>query len=90
MLSLKEYKDPYAAFNRFFKFQTLEEWKTDFQTISEYALVRTSLFEACIEIDTLSIYIHLTKLIEAAHLIDVRENTHIGGHIKNRLNAKRF
>jgi len=90
MLSLKEYKDPYAAFKRFFKFQTLEEWKTDLQTISEYALVKTSLFEACIGIDTLSIYIHLTKLIEAAHLIDVRENTHIGGHIKNRLGVKHF
>jgi hypothetical protein len=90
MVSLKEYKDPYAVFKRFFKYQALAEWKTDLQAISEYALVKTSLFEACIEIDTLSLYIHLTKLIEAAHLIDVRENSHIGGQIKNRLNTKHF
>ena len=34
------------------------------------------------------LYFHLTKLIEAAHLIDVREITHIGGSIKNRLKKK--
>ena len=48
-------------------------------------MVKTSLSEACVEMDTLSIYLFLTKLIEAAHLIDVREITHIGGMIKNRL-----
>ncbi len=85
MLSLKEYKDPYIVFKRFFKFRDLADWKTDLRTIAEYALVRTSLSEACVEMDTLSIYLFLTKLIEAVHLIDVREITHIGGMIKNRL-----
>jgi hypothetical protein len=84
MLSLKEYKNPYVVFKRFFKFQDLAAWKEDLRTISEYALVKTSLSEACIDMDTLSIYCYLTKLIEAAHLIDVREVTHVGGHIKNR------
>ena len=85
ILSLKEYKNPYIVFKRFFKFQDLANWMTDFRTIAEYALVKTSLSEGCIDMDILSIYLYLTKLIEAAHLIDVREITHIGGTIKNRL-----
>jgi hypothetical protein len=44
--------------------------------------------EAGIDFDTLPIYFHLTKLVEAVHLIDVREITHIGGRIKNRLKKK--
>lgn len=88
MLSLKEYKNPYIVFKRFFKFQKLADWKTDLRTIAEYALVKTSLSEACIEMDTLGIYLSLTKLIEAAHLIDVREVTHIRGVIKNRLRER--
>lgn len=47
--------------------------------------VKTTLFDAGIEMDTFSIYLHLTKLIEVAHLIDVREINHVGGRVKNRL-----
>lgn len=89
MLTLKEYKDPYVVFKRFFKFKTLEDWKADLKTIAEYALVKTSMSEACIDMDTLSIYLFLIKLIEAVHLIDVREVTHIGGTIKNKLGERR-
>jgi hypothetical protein len=63
---------------------SLKKWKQELQDLLEYALVETSLAEAGIVKDMLSIYFHLTKLIEAAHLIDVRETTHIGGHLKNR------
>ena len=35
--------------------------------------------------DLLRIYFHLTKLMEAAHLIDVREVTHVGGELKPAL-----
>jgi hypothetical protein len=88
MLSLKEFKNPYIVFKRFFRFQDLSAWKTDLRTIAEYALVKTCLSEACIDLDTLSIYCYLTKLIEAAHLIDVRETNHIGGIVKNRLRER--
>jgi hypothetical protein len=84
-LSLKEYKNPYGVFKRFFKFMDLPSWKRDLQEILDYALVKDSLFEAGVFIDCLPIYLHLTKLIEAAHLIDVRETYHIGGMIKNRM-----
>ena len=84
-LSLKEYVNPYVVFKRFFKFKELPKWKSDLQDILSYALGKDTLFEAGVYIDCLSIYLHLTKLIEAAHLIDVREIYHIGGMIKNRM-----
>lgn len=84
-LSLKEYTNPYVVFKRFFKFKELAKWKNDLQEILNYALVKESLVEACSNIDCLSIYLHLTKLIEAAHLIDVREIYHIGGMMKHRI-----
>jgi hypothetical protein len=84
-LSLKEYRDPYLVFKRFFKFKELAKWKSDLQDILSYALGKDSLFEAGSNIDCLSIYLHMTKLIEAAHLIDVREIYHIGGMMKHRI-----
>jgi len=87
-LSLKEYIDPYLAFKKFFKYLKLDEWKEELHDLMEFALGKTSFSEACVDFDTLNIYFHLTKLIEAAHLIDVREVTHIGGNIKNRLKKK--
>jgi hypothetical protein len=84
-LSLKEYKNPYVVFKRFFKFMDLPSWKKDLQEILDYALVKDSLFEAGVFINCLSIYLYLTKLIEAAHVIDARETYHIGGIIKNRI-----
>ena len=84
-LSLKEYTNPYVVFKRFFKFEELSKWKSDLRDILNYALTKESLFEAAVYIDCLSIYLHLTKLIEAAHLIDVREIYHIGGMMKHRI-----
>src|SRR6185503_19627351 len=65
-LSLKEYKNPYVVIKRFFKFLSLEEWKRQLNDILEYALGKDTLFEAGVYIDSLSIYLHMTKLIEAA------------------------
>lgn len=80
-LSVKEYKNPYLAFRNFFKYQKLDKWKEDLQEVLNYSL---SKYTDGLELELLAIYFHLTKLIEAAHLIDVREIVHIGGHIKNR------
>lgn len=78
-LSMKEYINPYRAFERFFNYLSLEKWKLILQQILEYAISNTSFLENGETLDILSIYFHLTKLVEAAHLIDVREITHIGG-----------
>lgn len=84
MLSLKEYVNPYVVFKRFFKFKPLTEWKQELNDIVEFALIETSFWDVGIEFNTLQIFLHLTKLVEAVHLVDVREVTHIGGRIKNR------
>lgn len=83
-LSLKEYINPYLVFRQFFKYRKLKEWKKDMEEILEFALAESSYIEGGLTFDVLSIYVHLTKLIEAAHLIDVREITHVGGHLKTR------
>jgi hypothetical protein len=83
-LSLKEYIDPYLVFKRFFKLLTLSEWKRELKDILDHALGITSFAEAGIDFNCLPIYLNLTKLIEAVHLIDVREVNYIGDMIKNR------
>jgi len=85
MLSLEEYVNPYLVFKRFFKYMELPEWKEVLQEILDYALASDSIYETVVKIDTLSIYFHLSKLIEAAHLIDVREINQTKGYIKNRI-----
>jgi hypothetical protein len=85
VLSFKEFANPYLAFKRFFKYLSLQKWKVELQDLLEYALVETSLSEAGIEKDMLSLYFYLSKLIEAAHLIDVREINHIRGIPKNKI-----
>lgn len=77
LLSFKEIVNPYLVFKRFFKYLPISQWKQELQYLLDYALIKPSLFEAGIEIDSLSTYINLTKLIEAAHLIYVRESNHI-------------
>lgn len=83
-LSLKEYVDPYLVFKRFFKFLSLPDWKRELKDILDHALGTTSLEETGIDFNCLPIYLNLTKLIEAVHLIDVREINYIGDMIKNR------
>ena len=84
-LSLKEYINPYLVFKRFFVYKELPEWKEVLQEILDYTLANDSIYETLMRIDTLSIYFHLSKLIEAAHLIDVRETNQTKGYIKNRI-----
>ncbi|MGN6437600.1 MAG: hypothetical protein ACTHMM_13755 [Agriterribacter sp.] len=78
-LSMKEYIDPYLVFKRFFKYLELSGWKEELKYLLDYALLNMSLSEAGVDIDILAVYIHLTKLTEAAHLISVREITNLGG-----------
>ncbi|HEX3933675.1 MAG TPA: hypothetical protein VHW43_03290, partial [Puia sp.] len=72
-------------FKRFFKYKEIEGWKEDLQEILSFALSAGSYSDLGVELNLLAIYIHLNKLLEAAHLIDVRETTHIDGRIKNRI-----
>lgn len=80
-LSKKEFCNPYLVFKKFFNYQALDKWMHDLEEIVDFALSR---YRGELGLDMLAIYLHLTKLIEAAHLINVREVIHIGGILKNR------
>ena len=85
-LSIKEYHDPYLGVRRFFKYKNVHEWKELLNKILHYAFSSSSILEEVANFDTLTVLDKLTRLIEATHLIDVRENTHIGGLLKNTRN----
>ncbi|MGJ7033419.1 hypothetical protein [Niabella hirudinis] len=85
-LSTKEYRDPYRVFRHFFKYQTLAQWQQSMAQMLDYALASNTGHE---DLNLLKLYLHLTRLMEAAHLIDVREVTHVGGLLKPAAIAQR-
>lgn len=71
-LTKKEFLDPYKALEKFTRFRELEEWKQIIKDLAYYALSETPLNEFDDSKSILRTYIHLNKLIEATHLIEVR------------------
>ena len=88
MLSFEEYANPYLTIKRFFNYKNLLDWKKLLKSLSEYAFSSKSITEDIDDFDCISIYHYLVKLVEALHLIDVREVNHVGGIIKNRIPKK--
>lgn len=84
-LSQNEFCDPYRVFKKFFKKQSLHHWVQDWEETVECALAHDA---SGTERNALQFYTRLAKLVEAAHLVDVREVTHIGGRMKNRFAEK--
>jgi len=80
-LSVKEFCNPYKVFRKFFKYQPCDEWIHDLEETVDCALSNNN---GELGLEMIAIYTHLVKLTEAAHLINVREVTHIGGILKNR------
>ncbi|MBS1668235.1 MAG: hypothetical protein JST58_12730 [Bacteroidetes bacterium] len=80
-LSKKEYCNPYLVFKRMFKYQDLDQWIVDLTELGEYAMSTDRVEPG---LDMISIHSYLSKMVEAAHIIDVREVTHVDGRLKNR------
>ncbi len=76
---MKEYKNPYKVFGKFFKYQPVEKWRQDIGLVLDYAL--GAYTDSC-DLNLLKMYFHLFKLMEAAHIVDVREVTHVAGYLK--------
>lgn len=74
-LSKKEFLNPYSALEKFTKQHTLSEWKYLLNDLLNHALSTESLsqFYDCDRI--LKSCRHLHKLLEATHLIEVRQST---------------
>ena len=73
-LRTKEYINPYKALVKFTRYRTENDWKWILKGCTEYALSKSSLDDAYPEFDILAIRMHLLKLIEACHLLEVRCN----------------
>ncbi|MET6999442.1 hypothetical protein [Chitinophaga defluvii] len=70
-LKWKEYINPYIALSKFFRYQGLAEWKRDIHSLLHLALSKCKMDGG--EVDLLNVSMHLNKLIEACHLVHVRE-----------------
>jgi hypothetical protein len=71
-LSKKEFLDPYKALEKFTSFRNIDQWKQSIKHLAYYALSSTSINEFDDDKSILRTYIHLNKLIEATHLIEIR------------------
>jgi len=72
-LTYKEFLNPYLVFEKFFSFLTLGEWRQILGELFSMGLSRYSFLADGLDFDILAVRTHLEKLIESAHLIDVRE-----------------
>lgn len=68
-LSTKEYNNPHLVIRNFFRYLKLSEWKQCLKSILELSLTEDNIRGSMLEINTLSIYLHLTKLVESVYLI---------------------
>jgi hypothetical protein len=68
----KEYKNPYRALKIFFQYQSAQQWELTLHDVLDAAL---SSYGEETDLDLLSIYYYLLKLMEALHLIELRELT---------------
>ncbi|TWF39591.1 hypothetical protein FHW36_10528 [Chitinophaga polysaccharea] len=72
-LTYKEFLNPYQVLGKFFSFLTLGEWRELLRELFSMGISRRTFLDETLDFDMLGIKKHLEKLIEAGHLIDVRE-----------------
>jgi hypothetical protein len=78
-LTMEEYIDPYLVFPQFFSFYSLKEWHKELSELLSDGLSNCNPDEfSGQDRDMLLIEKNLLKLVEAVHLIDVREVGYIG------------
>ncbi len=84
-LSKKEFCNPYPVFRRFFAFVPLDIWLDYWIKACDRALCPE---RSTYPLSELKICTQLLKLIEAAHLIDVREVVHVSGSLKTHYRVR--
>lgn len=71
-LSVKEFADPYRVFKKLARYADEEEWRSLFEELQDFCFYKTSFAECGEEYNILRVSGLLHKLVEAAHLIQVR------------------
>ncbi|NCU03990.1 MAG: hypothetical protein GXC73_08385 [Chitinophagaceae bacterium] len=74
-LSKKEFRNPYKALEKFTRYKTLPQWKHILKEICMYALSPESISDLNEGESLVSTAHQLHKMLEAAHLIEVRQVT---------------
>lgn len=69
LLGRKDKANPYRVFRRFFKYQSTGLWKQDLNRALGYALSRAAVDDT---MNLLPVYWHITCLMEAAWVVQVR------------------
>ena len=71
-LSQKEFINPYKALKKFAKKHSLKEWKEILKELCFHSLSPHSIDDFDDNTNIIDIWLHLHKMIEAVHLIEVR------------------
>jgi hypothetical protein len=71
-LTYRQYCNPFKAIQKFAGCMTAEEWKKTLKEFTEYGLSKEALDDAYPPYNILVIRLHLLRLIEACHLLEVR------------------
>jgi hypothetical protein len=85
-LEYRDFFNPYKTLSTFFKCHPLHYWITLLKKLFRYANARKSLSQKHPDIDAIETLTRLMELLDALHLIDVREIYQIGGVMKDKLN----
>jgi hypothetical protein len=73
-LTAAQYHDPYKAIEKFTKYATEPEWQQVCKDLVEYALSNASIDDEYHCNKLLAIRLHILRLIEACHLLELRSN----------------
>lgn len=72
-LSALEFINPYLVFDKFFKYRQLQDWRDMLYDLFRGALTNHDMEHMGTYFDLVRIKRHLDKLVEASHLISIRE-----------------
>ena len=64
-ISIEEYLDPFKVFRAFFEYQPRGDWRANLHEVLYYCMTDASIE---VEMDLFSLWLHLTKLLEAAYI----------------------
>jgi hypothetical protein len=78
-LSVKEYANPYRVFKKIARYGEEEKWKFLLTELQDYCFYNSSFTEWDDKFNMLALHRLLQKLLEAAHLVEVRANMEIDG-----------
>jgi hypothetical protein len=73
-LTRKEFTDPYRVFEKLCRYKHLPEWRDTLQNFFSAAVSGARIYECCQDSNVYLTGKYLLKLVEAVHLVNVRES----------------